>query len=139
MGSNADVVRRWFRDVWVDGGEVVIDELMVPEAAGVMEGFTIANRDGFKAARRAFLDLFPDLALTLDDVIEEGDKVVVRWSAEGTHRGDGFGFPATNRRVAFRGMTWVELRGGRLVRGWDSWNLGGVIATLQQKAAVVGG
>jgi steroid delta-isomerase-like uncharacterized protein len=137
MGSNADVVRRWFRDVWA-GGDAVVDELMVPDAAGLMEGFTIGDREGFEAARRQFLALFPDPYLTVEDAVEPGDKVVVRWSAEGTHRGDGFGFPGTNQRIVFRGMTWLELRRGRIARGWDIWNMGGVIDALQQKAAGAG-
>ena len=89
----------------------------------------------FKDARRELLEVFPNLAITVEDVVEQNDKVVVRWSVQATHRGPGFGVPATNRRVSFRGMTWLELRDGRIARGWDSWNLGGLILTLNQPEA----
>ena len=40
-----------------------------------------------------------------------------------------------NRPVSFRGVTWLELRDGRIVRGWDSWNLGGLISSLTSAGA----
>lgn len=134
MGPNATIGRRWFTEVWADGGERVVDELMALDARGEMEGRAVDGREDFKAARRELLSVFPDLTVTVDDVIEQGDKAVVRWSARATHRGAGLGMPATNRPVSFRGMTWFEARDGRIVRGWDSWNLGGLIVSLTQPA-----
>lgn len=52
------------------------------------------------------------------------------WHVTATHKGASLGFPATNKRVAFRGMTWLEFRDGQIVRGWDSWNLGGLLQSL---------
>ena len=76
------------------------------------------------------LDAFPDLAIVADDVIADGGKVAVRWHVNATHKGDSLGFPPSNRRVSFRGMTWLEFDEGRIVRGWDNWNLGGLIESL---------
>jgi predicted ester cyclase len=42
-----------------------------------------------------FLPAFPDLRIAVEGTVAEGDEVVVRWSATGTHLGDGLGFPAT--------------------------------------------
>ena len=84
-----------------------------------------------KDVRRTLMRVFPDLRMTVDDAIEQGGKVAVRWSATATHRGEGLGVPATDRRVSFRGMTWLEVREDRIVRGWDSWNLGALLAELQ--------
>lgn len=39
------------------------------------------------------------------------------------HHGDGLGLPPTNRKVVFRGMTWLTFKNGVIVEGWDSWNL----------------
>ena len=122
-------------EVWVAGGENTVDELMAPDAIGWMEGRDVKGSEEFKNARRQLLDIFPDLALTVDDVVEQDNNVVVRWSAQGTHRGPGLGMPSTNRHVSFRGMTWLELRGGQIVRGWDSWNLGGLILKLMEPAS----
>jgi hypothetical protein len=53
-----------------------------------------------------------------------------RWSASGTHRGAGLGIPPSKRRVSFRGMSWIVFANGRIVKGWDSWNLGQLFAQL---------
>jgi steroid delta-isomerase-like uncharacterized protein len=133
VSDNAAIARRWFQEVWVAGGERSVDLLMAPDAVGWMEGRTVKGPIEFKAARRTLLHVFPDLTMTVEDTIEEGARVAVRWTATATHRGEGLGVPPTNRRVAFRGITWLELRDGLIVRGWDSWNLGALIAELQSE------
>lgn len=139
MATNAAIARRWFEEVWKPGGEAVIDELMAADAFGEMEGRTVRGREDFKAARLEFLSVFPDLDLQIEDIVSQDEAVVVRWRAIATHRGDGLGFPGTNRPISVRGMTWMELRDGRLTRGWDCWNLGGVIASLQESQARAAG
>jgi predicted ester cyclase len=72
-----------------------------------------------KIARTAM----PDLRLTIDDTIAERDKVVIRWRAEGTHKGAGRhhllgNVKATNRRLAVTGITILQLKGGRVVEAW---------------------
>jgi steroid delta-isomerase-like uncharacterized protein len=130
VADHAALARRWFQEVWVAGGEVVVDELLAPDSIGWMEGRTISGAADFKDARRTLLHVFPDLTIRVEDVIEQGPKVAVRWTASATHRGDGLGVAPTNRRVAFRGITWLEFQDGRVTRGWDSWNLGALIAEL---------
>lgn len=132
MGNNATIARRWFREVWAEGGEATVNELLAQDAIGWMEGRVVNSPQDFQNARRQLLDIFPDLAITVDDVVEQDNKVVVRWSVQATHRGPGLGVAPTNRPVSFRGMTWMELRDGQIVRGWDSWNLGGLILTLME-------
>jgi predicted ester cyclase len=53
----------------------------------------------------------------------DGDQVVVRWRATGTHTGEGLGIPATGRTGAFCGMTWVRVEAGQLVEGWQCSNI----------------
>ena len=134
MGNNAAIARRWFREVWQAGGDATVDQLLSEDAVGWMEGRVVNGAQEFKDARTQLLDAFPDLVLTVDDIMEQDDKVAVRWSVRATHGGPGLGMPATNRPVTFRGMTWMELRDGQIVRGWDSWNLGALIMTLKEAA-----
>lgn len=58
-------------------------------------------------------------------------NVVVRWRATGTHAGEGFGKPPTGKPISFRGMTWIRFRDGVMIEGFDSWNLGGLMQSLQ--------
>ena len=130
MGTNADRARRWYREVWKAGGESTVQELMADQLEGHMEGVDVHTRQEFLAERQRLLAAFPDLDIVVDDVIEEGGTAVARWHVTATHTGPSLGFPASNRRVAFRGMTWFEFKDGRIVRGWDSWNLGGLLQSL---------
>jgi steroid delta-isomerase-like uncharacterized protein len=126
--------KAWFEDVWNRRMADVIDERMAPECFGPMEGAHISNREGFKEARAFLLDLFPDLHVVVEDTVADGENVVVRWNATGTHRGNGLGFAATNTETSFRGMTWLKVREGRIVQGWDSWNQGALVEQLRQRA-----
>lgn len=130
MATNADRARRWYNEVWKSGGEPTVHELMADRLEGYMEGVDVHTRDEFLAERARLLGAFPDLAIEVDDVIEQGAMTVARWHVTGTHTGAALGFPASNQRVAFRGMTWLEFKDGRIIRGWDSWNLGGLLRQL---------
>jgi steroid delta-isomerase-like uncharacterized protein len=128
--ANALLARRWFEEVWNKKRDETVTELLDPKIVGYMEGVDVRSPDDFLKARAGLLDGFPDLQVTVDDVVSEGDNVVVRWSASGTHKGAGLGIPPSKRRVSFRGMSWIVFANGRIVKGWDSWNLGQLFAQL---------
>jgi steroid delta-isomerase-like uncharacterized protein len=125
---------RWFEDNWNRRRDEVVDELLAPEAVGHMEGGDVHGRDEFRAVRAALLGAFPDLHLTIEDTLADGNQVAVRWRVDGTHRGDHFGFAASQRAVNFRGITWLRFEGDRLVEGWDAWNHGALMQALQAPA-----
>lgn len=128
--ENARLARRWFDEVWNQRRDTTVLELLDPKIEGQMEGVDVRSPEEFLKARAGLLDGFPDLAVTVDDVVSDGDNVVVRWSASGTHRGAGLGIPPSDRRVSFRGMSWLVFSQGRIVKGWDSWNLGQLFQQL---------
>jgi len=130
MATNADRTRRWYNEVWKPGGEPTVHELMAPRLEAYMEGADVHTRDEFLAERARLLGAFPDLVIEVDDVIEQGPVAVARWHVTATHKGGHLGFPPCNKRIAFRGMTWLELKDGQIVRGWDSWNLGSLLNEL---------
>ena len=135
MGENEALMRRWFRDVWKAGGDKTVDELLAPDIEGVLEGQEIHSPQGFQDFRRQLLSAFPDLAVEVEDVVEQGHKVAIRWRCRATHTGGGLGIPATLQQVSFRGISWVEIQNGRIVRGWDSWNLGALLQSLGAASA----
>lgn len=129
--SNTELARRWFEEVWNLRRDATVHELLHTEGAGHMEGMDVQGPEEFLPARAALLDAFPDLRVTVEGTVSEGADVVVRWSATGTHRGAGLGFPASSRAASFRGMTWPRFANGRIVEGWDSWNQGRLVQELQ--------
>ena len=124
---NVELSRRWFEEVGNQRRLGIVDELLTPESVGHMEGADVVGREGFKRAHAEFVTAFPDLRIAIDGVIANGDDVVVRWTATGTHTGSGFGGTPTGRVVSFRGMTWHRYRGGKLVEGWDNWDQTGLM------------
>ena len=136
--SNADLARRWFDEVWNLRRDDTVRELLHRKGIGHLEGKDIEGPEEFLAGRAALLDAFPDLRVTVEATVSDGPDVVVRWSASGTHRGDGLGFPASLRRASFRGITWLKFKDGRIVEGWDSWNLGRLLSDLKAASESLG-
>lgn len=124
------IAHRWFEEVWNQNRDATIDDLMHPEAVFHMEGAEVRTPSEFRQMRDAFMNSFPGLHLEIEDVISDGDHAVVRWHFRATHAGSGFGERATEQPVAVRGMSWAVVRDGRIIEGWDSWNISGLMATI---------
>ena len=77
---------------------------------------------------------FPDLHFTLEDIVAEGDKVAVLWTATMTHMGDGLGFPASSKKVSFQGSSFLLCRDGQIKEGRNQMDFTKVQLQLQEKA-----
>jgi steroid delta-isomerase-like uncharacterized protein len=133
--ENEALTRRWFEEVWNKQRPEAIDEMMAPDgiAYGLGGGADLVGPDAFRGFYNAFIGAFPDIRIAVDDIISQGDKVAVRFSIRGSHRGDHLGVPATGREVALPAMSFVRWRDGQIVEGWNSVDL---MTMLQQIDAV---
>ena len=129
--ETAQLGRRWFEEVWNQRRDKTISELLDPKISALMEGAEIRGIEDFKKARAELLAAFPDMKVVVEDVIAQGEHVVVRWNATGTHAGAAMGLKPTNRHVSFRGMTWLTFRDRRIVAAWDAWNQGALLERLR--------
>jgi steroid delta-isomerase-like uncharacterized protein len=86
--------------------------------------------DQLGAAFRAFRAVLGDLHITVEDVVAAGDRVAVRWTAEGVHVGELAGIPATGRRVRWGGIDVYRLDGGRIAEWWRNDDHAGLVAQL---------
>ena len=73
---------------------------------------------------------FPDAHFTIEDQIVEGDKVVTRYTATGTQKGELMGIPPTERRVTVTGINITRLDGGKIVEGWTNFDALGMLQQL---------
>jgi steroid delta-isomerase-like uncharacterized protein len=89
--------------------------------------------DGIKQQARMYNSAFPDLQLTVDAQYAEGDVVVTRWTARGTHEGELMGVPATGNSVTVTGITIGRLADGRIAEEWSNWD---GLGLMQQIGAV---
>jgi predicted ester cyclase len=73
---------------------------------------------------------FPDIHYTLEDLVAEGDKVVLRWSAGGTHKGDFMSVAPTSKRVMLSGTVTFLIREGKIQEEWSHWDALGLLQQL---------
>ena len=102
-------VRRYFEEV-ADGRRLELaDELFAPDfgSPGPVVGPEVA-----RAALRSMWAAFPDLTFSIDDLLAEGDRVVVKVTCAGTHRGPFLGVAPTGRPVRFAGVELAVVRDG---------------------------
>ena len=137
----ATLMRKWFDEVWNQGRAASIDELFPPHAVlgGVSQmGVASQGPAEFKEFHKALKTACPDILVTLDQVVQEGDTAFARWTATMTHTGDGLGMPPTNRPLKLSGMSALRVRDGQLVEGWNNWDQLGMarqLGVLDGKAA----
>lgn len=136
--KNVALVKRWFQEVWNEGRIEIIDELLLPETRvhGLPQDPALNGIDGFKQAYSIFRGAFPDVQITLDPIVAQGDKVAAHFVCVATHLGDHLGVPPTGDRVTFSGQTIAKFRDGYLVEGWNVLDLLGVIQSAVAKAAL---
>src|SRR5215472_1140366 len=94
------ILHRWFDEVWNQGREETVDELLAADGVGygLGEGDAVARGPaGFKPFLRNMRAALPDVHVSIEDLIAEDDKAVARVVLTGTHLGDGLGFPSTGR------------------------------------------
>jgi steroid delta-isomerase-like uncharacterized protein len=128
--ENKALIRRWFDEVWNRRLVASIDQLLAHDAVIHGLGPDLRGPDGFKTFYTAYCNAFPDVSIHLDALVAEGDLVAVRWSATGTHRGDGLGFAATGRPVRLNGMVFARVKSGKLIEGWNNFDQFGMFQQL---------
>jgi steroid delta-isomerase-like uncharacterized protein len=74
--------------------------------------------DAFKGYATFLRTAFPDIKITDESTVAEGDRVSIRWSFEGTHRGEFFGMPGTGKRVSMGGFDIFRVQDGRIQELW---------------------
>lgn len=88
------------------------------------------GHDGMRAFGEMFLGGFPDMHITIDDVIGEGDRVVTRGRWTGTHQGDFMGIPATGRSVDVEYIDLWRVEDGLLAENWVQMDIMGMMQQL---------
>jgi steroid delta-isomerase-like uncharacterized protein len=113
--TNKQVVRKLFDTCFNQGQIDLLYELVAPEYVGP-RGET--GPGGFASTIKGILSAVPDIHYTVEDVVAEGDRVVVRWKWEGTQKGPFRGFPATQKHIVDTGIAIFRIDGGKIAQGW---------------------
>lgn len=133
--QNKAIIRRSFEELFSEGELDVADEVFAADYVGHDPALPhdIQGPGEFKQFVQMYRTAFPDLELTVEDQIAEGDRVVTRFTARGTHGGDLMGIPPTGRQVVVTGISIDRLVDGKSAESWTSYD---VMSMLQQLGVI---
>jgi steroid delta-isomerase-like uncharacterized protein len=131
--TNKAIIRRFFEEAFGKGNLAVVDEIVAPDQVnggpGALPGMP-NGPEGSKMLIKAYRNAFPDLHFTIDEQIVEGNTVVTRWSAHGTHTGELAGIPATGKRTTVVGLGVDRVENGKIVESWGLFDQFGMLQQL---------
>ena len=133
--QNKAQVRRVIEEIYNRGDLGVVDEVAASNLVIHASSQEIHGREGAKQYVAALRAGFPDLHLTVEDQIAEGDMVVTRWTARGTHTGAFEGIPPTGRKVRVAGADIDRIIDGKTVECWAHVDQLGLMQQLGAVAA----
>jgi|DewCreStandDraft_1066081.scaffolds.fasta_scaffold01472_9 steroid delta-isomerase-like uncharacterized protein len=119
-------------DAWNTHDVDRIAGFYAPEYLGIDVGDATpqTGRSGIRRAALRYMAAFPDLHLRADELIIEGDRVAVMWTARGTHRGMLMSIPPSGRTVEVRGISMLTVRESQIVRAFTLWDVAGLLRAL---------
>ena len=133
MSAETKAIARRLIDEAFNGGNLdVVDELVSPEFVNHDAALPEPTRgvEAAKASIAAYRAAFPDLRLTIEQQVGEGEFVTTRWTGTGTHQGDLMGMAATGKQSTVTGITIDRIVDGSFVESWTNWDTLGMLQQL---------
>jgi steroid delta-isomerase-like uncharacterized protein len=132
--ANKEIARRFREDLW-NTGDLALAEALVARDCLVHAPipFPIDFARGPDAVRHLvfFYHLaFSEIRVTADQIVAEGETVVVRWTARGRHTGQLPGVPPTGRETVTNGIDMLRIAEGKIAEGWVSWDVLGLVEQI---------
>jgi len=130
--QNKALVRRFYEEVWNKGNLAVDDEIFAVDYVrhDLRPGNPLSGPEGQKKIASEFRAAFPDLHMTIDLMIAEGDMVMARWTTEGTNTGPWGSVPATGKHASFSAVNIFRIDNGKVVEIWNHRDDLGLMQTL---------
>ncbi len=113
--KNSTLTYRWMQEVWNNGREEAIDEMM--DANGIVHGIdaiTQKGTAGFKEFFHSFRSQFPQIHVEVEEVVAQDDYETGRCTVDGT--------TANGQKVHFTGMTCLKIKDGKIIEGWNNFD-----------------
>ena len=128
--ENKAAASRFYEEVFNQGNRAVIDEVL---ATDIVDHTPMPDQapgiEGMKQVIGMFLGAFPNMSMTLDHMVAEGDIVVIRGTMTGTHSADMMGIPPTGRQMTMSGMDLLRFSDGKVV---DMWHYEDILGMFKQ-------
>lgn len=129
-----DIVEQFCDQVWNRGKLAAADEFLAANCVCDDPLTPARGREGIKRHVAKLRSAFPDLRLTVEDMVAEDDKVVARWSLQGTHEGvlPTLAIRPTGEEVTFTGISIYRFKDGRIVEIWQEGDYLGLVNQLKE-------
>ncbi len=131
--ENKDLARRSWEMLVNQQNPDAIDELYTPNFVWHEPDEDIQGPEEARRFLGMYLSAFPDMHVSVEDEIAEGDKVVTRWTIRGTHRGELMGIAPTDEQVEIKGITIHRIEGGKIAEEWERYDN---LSVMQQLGAI---
>ena len=120
MDDNKALVSRMEEEVFNKRNVAAVDVFISPDYVlrTAPEG-TPGDRDAAREAIAMYLQAFPDLHISIDQLLAEDDRVIGVFTFTGTHAGDLFGIPPTQKQVSVRQIAIYRIADGKVVEEWE--------------------
>ena len=133
--QNKALIVRFVEELFNRGNMGIVGEIFAPdfiEREQLPPGIP-NDREGVKVLTSMLRSAFPDFKATIDDILAEGDKVVIRMTWSGTQKGEFMGIPATGKSVSFGVIDIIRIAGGKIVEHWGQMD---AMRMMQQLGAI---
>ncbi|MGD8766107.1 MAG: ester cyclase [Desulfobacteraceae bacterium] len=127
---NKTIIHRLILEVWSQGDMALLAEIVAPDFLDHTTTGDVSGSENFKNLVVAFRTAFPDIKLSINDMIAEGDKVMARWAALGTHKGEFLGNAASDNHISITGVHIYRLTNEKLVERWGNWDQLGLMQQI---------
>ena len=129
-GQSEAIAHRYFEEIFNQGKLDVAEEIVANTHINHDRLNEVQGIGGLKEVAAKYRKAFPDLHLAIEDTISQGDKVVVRWSWSGTHKGDLAGLAPTGKKTGGTGITIFRHSDGKIAESWVNWDTLGMLEKL---------
>jgi steroid delta-isomerase-like uncharacterized protein len=139
--TNKNIAKLLRQEIWNTGNFAIADEICADDAVfHNNDPLTPDFGQGPQALKQLvtmYRAAFPDAHITIEDIVAEGNRVVIRWTGRGTHKGTLGRIAATGKAVVVTGIDLVRLSKGKVQENWTNWDTLGMLQQLgvQQVAA----
>jgi steroid delta-isomerase-like uncharacterized protein len=131
--TNEAISRRFWEEIFSKGNLAIADEIFTPDSIdsgpAALPGLP-PGPEGIRMLVMVYRNAFPDLHITVDEQIAKDDKVMTRWTAHGTHRGELAGIPPTGKSATVTGVSIDRIVNGKIVGSWGIFDQFGLFQQL---------
>lgn len=130
LEQNKKIARQVFEEIQSQGKTDLVDQIVANDYLGHTPSRDFHGPEGVKQLEAMVRSAFPDLRVTVEEQVAEGDKVATRWTFRGTQQGEFQGIPPTHKQVTMKGITIFRIANGKLIEGWNRPDMLGMLQQL---------